>query len=420
VRLRRQQGLAHSSGAAIRIARELVRQKITGQANVVRYKLLDTTTADAVDEFAAELPSAETIPAIRIIEAQAASKYWLAWRALPINFPMKDLPRVPEHWRTFGTRISPLSGSPRLAVTPGCTMLNFLYAVAESEARLALAALGLDPGMGVMHADQQGRDSLALDILEPVRSLVDSYLLDWITTQPLKREWFFEQRNGNARLMAALTEKLSGTAPIWKRAVAPVAEWVAQALWNSRKNAESERLLPSRLTQRRRSESRGTLFRRQTASEPLKIKVCPICGAEGVKNRYCRSCAVEVSRDNLSRAALVGSATRESARAKARRSKALSDHAVAISWWSPCNLPAWLTEEFYLREIQPKLRTVKVREIAEALQLSYQYAAFIRAGRRRPHPRHWEVLAKLVGVSEPQGYNLSYKSYGYIPINNVG
>src|SRR5262249_43885406 len=33
-RLRRAQALAHSSGAALRIARELVRQKISGQANV--------------------------------------------------------------------------------------------------------------------------------------------------------------------------------------------------------------------------------------------------------------------------------------------------------------------------------------------------------------------------------------------------
>ncbi|MGA8687692.1 MAG: hypothetical protein WB623_25105, partial [Candidatus Sulfotelmatobacter sp.] len=25
----------------------------------------------------------------------------------PINFPKNDLPRVPEHWRTFGARVSP-------------------------------------------------------------------------------------------------------------------------------------------------------------------------------------------------------------------------------------------------------------------------------------------------------------------------
>jgi hypothetical protein len=41
----------------------------------------------------------------------------------------------------------------------------------------------------------------------------------------------------------------------------------------------------------------------------------------------------------------------------------------------------------------------KVREIAEAMHVSHPYAAFIRSGRRRPHPRHWPIIAKLVGVS---------------------
>src|SRR5215469_8006001 len=105
-------------------------------------------------------------------------------------------------------------------------MMNYLYALLESEASLAARALGLDASMGIFHVDQPNRDSLACDLMEPVRPEVDTYLLDWITLQPLKREWFFEQRNGNARLMASLTEKLSETAPMWARAVAPVAEWV--------------------------------------------------------------------------------------------------------------------------------------------------------------------------------------------------
>ena len=244
----------------MRIARELVRQKITGQANVARYKLLDSATAVAVDRFAAELPSAETIPAIRLLEAGAAAAYWSAWRGLAVSFLKKDLPRIPAHWLTFGTRISPLSGSPRVAVTPGYAMMNYLLALVESEASLAARALGLDAAMGIFHVDQPSRESLSCDLMEPIRPLADSYLLDWITKQPLKREWFFEQRNGNARLMASLTEKLSETAPIWARAVAPVAEWVAQAFWSSRKNADSEQLLPTRLTHRRRSEGRGSEF----------------------------------------------------------------------------------------------------------------------------------------------------------------
>ncbi len=398
-RLRRAQALAHTSGAALRITRELIRQKLSRQELVARNKLLDPATADRIATLSAELPTAENIASIRLIEAQAASAYWSAWRALPFTFPKKDSPRIPEHWRTFGTRISPLTGSPRLAVTPGCAMMNYLYALLEAEASLAARALGLDAAMGIFHVDQSNRDSLACDLMEPVRPLVDAYLLDWITTQPLKREWFFEQRNGNARLMASLTEKLSETAPTWGRAVAPVAEWVAQALWSSTgKSASKGPTVPTRLTQRHRSEGRGNTFHVPTNPIPRVEKVCEVCGAEGVKNRYCRSCAVDASREIMAKVALLGHAKPKSKNTTAHISKALSDHAVANTWWDPSSLPEWLDEDCYVQKIQPRLRTIKVREIAEAMQVSKPYAALIRAGRRRPHPRHWLALAGLAGV----------------------
>jgi CRISPR-associated endonuclease Cas1 len=401
VRLRRAQALAHVSGAALRITRELIRQKLTGQELVARNKLLDTTTADTIARFSAELPTAEKIASIRLIEAQAASAYWSAWRMLPLTFPKKDLPRVPEHWRRFGTRVSPLTGSPRLAVTPGCAMMNYAYALLEAEASLAARALGLDAAMGIFHVDQQSRDSLACDLMEPVRPQVDAYLLDWITTQPLKREWFFEKPDGNARLMASLTEKLSQTAATWGRAVAPVAEWVAQALWSSAgKSASKGPTVPTRLTQRRRSEGRGNTLHIRTNPIPRRENVCEVCGAEGVKNRYCQSCAVEVSRENMAQVALIGHARPKTQQVKSRISKTVSDHAVANTWWNPSSLPEWLNEDSYVQKVQPRLRTIKIREIAEAMKVSKPYAALVRAGRCRPHPRHWQALAELIGVSE--------------------
>jgi CRISPR-associated endonuclease Cas1 len=399
-RLRRAQALADSSGAALRIARELIRQKLGGQERVARFKLRDSDTAHKIARFAAELPSSENITTIRLIESQAASAYWSAWRTLPINFPKNDLARgVPDHWLNFGTRISPLTGSPRLAVNPSNAILNYLYAILESEAQLAAAALGLDPGLGVLHVDAPNRDSLALDLLEPIRPRVDAYLLDLIVGQPLRREWFYEERNGNARLMSSFAVRLSETAPVWGRAVAPIAEWVAQALWNSPRAANKTHLVPTRLTQRRRSEGRGNDFIVRATRPPKQGKVCGVCGAEGVQNRYCRSCAVDVSRENMARAAVIGHTKPRPAEVKARISNALSEHAIAISWWSPSSLPSWLSEECYVQKIQPRLKTIKVREIAQALQLSHPYAALIRAGRRRAHPRHWQALGRLVGIS---------------------
>jgi hypothetical protein len=42
------------------------------------------------------------------------------------------------------------------------------------------------------------------------------------------------------------------------------------------------------------------------------------------------------------------------------------------------------------------LRSRKVRENAEAMKASKPYAAIVRTGRRRSHPRHWANLARLV------------------------
>ena len=105
--------------------------------------------------------------AVRWLESQGASAYWSVWRDLPICFPKNDLHRVPDHWRAFDTRKSPLSGSQRLAANPVNAILNYLYAILESEARLTLTALGLDPGLGFIHMDAPARDSLACDLMEP-------------------------------------------------------------------------------------------------------------------------------------------------------------------------------------------------------------------------------------------------------------
>jgi hypothetical protein len=101
--------------------------------------------------------------------------------------------------------------------------------------------------------------------------------------------------------------------------------------------------------------------------------------------------------ENMAQAALLGHAKAKSKKNKARISKVLSDHAVDNTWWEPSSLPDWLTEQCYMLQIQPRLRTIKVREISEAMCVSKPYAALVRAGRRRPYPRHWESLATLVG-----------------------
>jgi len=271
-KLRRAQALAHSSGAALHISRELISRKLAAQEEVARHKLLDTSTADIIAGFRAELLGANSINTVRLIESQAARAYWYAWGPLSITFPKNQLTRVPAHWRCFGARVSPLTGSPRLACNPPNAILNYLYSLLEAEARLSAASLGLDPGLGVLHTDTSARDSLACDVMEPCRAAVDAYLLDWITRQLLNRDWFSEQRDGHCRLVADFAARLSETAPIWYRQVAPVAEWVARAFWSTIHRPDAP--LATRLTQNKQAGSEGkpasiTHYASALSAEPL-------------------------------------------------------------------------------------------------------------------------------------------------------
>jgi len=51
------------------------------------------------------------------------------------------------------------------------------------------------------------------------------------------------------------------------------------------------------------------------------------------------------------------------------------------------------------------LREIQVPVLAAALRVSVPYATAIRRGQRIPHPRHWHILANLVGVTADSANN---------------
>lgn len=84
--------------------------------------------------------------------------------------------------------------------------------------------------------------------------------------------------------------------------------------------------------------------------------------------------------------------------AQARRADAQRRQAAALKAWKPSDKPEWLNEKLYREKIQSRLAEITIPVLMSALGISEPYAAGIRAG-RRPHPRHWLTLARLVGVS---------------------
>lgn len=393
-RLRRAQALALGNGIGLEVSRALIDAKLEGQERLAQERLNNLPTAQAIATLRERLPGADTAEVIRNLEARAAAAYFGAWRNIPVLWPKADVRRIPEHWRTVGNRHSPLSGGPRLAITPVHAILNYCFALLEFETRLALTALGLDPGLGLgLHTDTPNRDSLALDVLEPVRPQVEEWLLSWIMQEPLRRADFFETTTGNCRLMSHLCAKLSETAPVWGKLVAPWAEYVARALWGRTNQSIARRRLSTPLTQQHRREAKGRpSFPKVEVQRPDRL--CRVCGKKlRLRNRrFCGDCAVTLTRENFD----VGRKVAQRPESLAKRSDTQRVHKEATQNWKPADLPAWLTRDAYVKRVQPALAFVAKSQVRAALGVSEPYSSDIRSGKRVPHPRHWQALAELV------------------------
>ena len=94
--------------------------------------------------------------------------------------------------------------------------------------------------------------------------------------------------------------------------------------------------------------------------------------------------------------AKLGRIATHSPTAEARRSATHMKHVEALKEWNPAELPKWLDEDFYRRQILPRLSALTVKSIRTAIDVSHPYATLIKRGDKIPHPRHWIRLASLV------------------------
>ena len=152
-RLRRAQAQAFGQPSGMAIARFLLETKVAGQLGVGESIGAREDLAETFERAQAMLRFAMTPAELMVPEAAAALAYWSVWSTSEVRWSRADASHIPDIWRSFGGRASPLTGNPRLAVNPANAMLNYFYALAEAEARLACLAMGLDPGLGFLHAD---------------------------------------------------------------------------------------------------------------------------------------------------------------------------------------------------------------------------------------------------------------------------
>jgi len=127
--------------------------------------------------------------------------------------------------------------------------------------------------------------------------------------------------------------------------------------------------------------------------------LCRGCGKKILDGRtHCGRFAVGDATERLIDAARVGRQTANGPGAQLKRANTQRQNALAQHAWKASDQPACLTEKFYAEKIQPLLASLSASAIARHISVSRWYAGRLREG-YRPHPRHWEALAQLVGVS---------------------
>jgi hypothetical protein len=369
--------------------------------------------AHRIEDFAADLRAAADLVTCREIEALASNAYFGAWSAhVHCRFAERDANRVRDHWRIFAARGSRLHAggrTPRKAADPINALLNYGYALAETECRLAAITLGLDPGLGIVHTDQKNRDSLALDLLEPLRPVVESHVLQLLAARHFRANEFHETRDGNCRLLAPLTHELAEQLPAYGRTVAQPAETVAHLLASSspgridlatplsRGNTAAQQVRGQRSANRQPVASTAPARNCRTCGIQLADKtrqLCPTCWP--VTRNKIATDRVKAANASLAAMRAAGTDPTNTPTAAAKRSASLSARKREERAWHTADEDESWTRERYEREVLPVFAGVPLSAIRQATGLSISACSRIRAGKLIPHRRHWEPLSSIL------------------------
>lgn len=185
---------------ALAIAGRIVSAKVYNQRRVLQRLLAgregeETAAAGTPDRKArvqadlawlegvlASVAASRTIEELRGYEGVSTARYFEAWAAfLPEAFPFERRSTRPPH------------NAVNACISFGATLIY-------QEMAAFLHLHGLDAALGLLHTTENGRWSLALDLMEPFRpALVEALALDLFSHQMLNAE-HFEPKNGGVYL----------------------------------------------------------------------------------------------------------------------------------------------------------------------------------------------------------------------------
>lgn len=128
-----------------------------------------------------ELKQVDNLESLRGVEGKAAFHYFQIWDHLILqqkeSFFFRSRSRRPPMDRTNA-------------------LLSFAYSLLTNEVTSALESAGIDPYVGFLHRDRPGRRSLALDVMEELRSVMaDRFVLNLINRKQMQADDFRVKEN---------------------------------------------------------------------------------------------------------------------------------------------------------------------------------------------------------------------------------
>ena len=204
--------MSFDEASCLRFARDLVAAKIMNQRTILRrnWRGPPEERRAVLHRLSAARRStgkAQRIPELLGIEGDAAAAYFRAFAGL-LKQPDSEDESAPFRFE---------SRNRRPPTDPVNAMLSLAYAMLTRQLTIALSSVGLDPYRGFYHAPRYGRPALALDIMEPFRSIIaDSVVLSAINTGEVRSTDFVSGATGTAltqagrrRFIAAFERRLS-------------------------------------------------------------------------------------------------------------------------------------------------------------------------------------------------------------------
>ena len=169
----------------LEIPRYLICRKIEGhRQNLIKMNNRLKKWEDSIvnlEKLSEQLSVTDSVPQVMGIEGMAANIFFKSLQMY-----------LHEKWEFTGRNRRPPKD-------PVNALMSLGYTLAASIVRQEILKEGLDPCIGFLHSVQSGRESFMLDILEPLRPMVDSFVID-LTHGPLSPQRFTYSKRDGCRL----------------------------------------------------------------------------------------------------------------------------------------------------------------------------------------------------------------------------